>query len=126
MRSDVTSDPTQTSLEGRRVGVTEATGEAPSRWCPTSQFVHAGDVGQAVVGALDNPSSIGRSYNVTGPAQSLASLSRTFRRARGIRGSTIAIPLPVRVEWSNEAAETDLRLRFRSVEEGLAESFSGS
>ena len=85
-------------------------------------FVHAGDVAAAVVGALRNPATLGRAYNLTGPAHSLAHISRTLRRLQGIGGPTLAIWLPLAVRWSNEAARRDLSVTFRSVEDGIAES----
>ena len=85
-------------------------------------FVHAGDVADAVTRALACVDCIGLAYNVTGQAQSIASITRVFRRLIGAGGPTIAIPLPITVEWSNDAIRRDLGLVFRSIESGIAES----
>lgn len=95
------------------------------RVVPTLQMphVHARDVAAAVAGALLNPVSVGRAYNVTGPPHSLWSVARAARRALGRGPWLLPVPVPVRFRFDNEAAERDLGVRFRSVEDGMREAF---
>ncbi|HHO54228.1 MAG TPA: NAD-dependent epimerase/dehydratase family protein [Deltaproteobacteria bacterium] len=86
--------------------------------------VHAGDVAAAVVGALVNEQSIGRAYNVTDAPRSLLSVARTVRAIRGHGPVLIGIPLPLWIAWDNSAAQRDLGVRYRSLDDGMREALA--
>lgn len=83
--------------------------------------VHAGDVAAAVSGALQNPASAGRAYNVTGPSVSPWHVLREWKARAGHGPALIPIPLPVWVDFDDGAAERDLGFRARSIGEGIDE-----
>jgi nucleoside-diphosphate-sugar epimerase len=87
--------------------------------------VHAGDVAQAVVGALANDDSAGQAYNLAGPPTSPYETMRTLRRLAG-RGPRVLLPLPlpIWVQFDTTAAQRDLGFTARSLQEGLAEVLS--
>jgi nucleoside-diphosphate-sugar epimerase len=96
------------------------------RMIPTVRLphVHAGDVAQAVCGALANPASIGKAYNITGEPLSLLEVARAVRQTTGARTWLIPVPLPLWMAWDNSAAEADLGVRYRSLADGLREAFA--
>jgi len=83
--------------------------------------VHAGDVAGAIAGALANPASHGRAYNVTGPCVSLWEVLRTWKRKVGRGPVLLPVPVPVWVDFDDGAAARDLGFRPRSVAEGIDE-----
>lgn len=113
-------------------------------------WVHAGDVARAVVGALANPASAGRAYNLAGPPVSQHRFLREMRRLLGDlsrdRADTAApgdrtgsapragsprklpillpVPLPVWVRYDTSAAERDLGFHPRPLVDGLREALS--
>lgn len=84
--------------------------------------VHAGDVAQAVCGALDNPASCGRAYNVTGEPVSLYTLAGAVREVTGASGWLLPLPVPLWLGWDNTAATRDLGVRYRPLRDGLVEA----
>ncbi|MEL6344286.1 MAG: NAD-dependent epimerase/dehydratase family protein [Myxococcota bacterium] len=86
--------------------------------------VHAGDVGAAVVGALRNPNTAGRAYNLAGPPVSLLSIMRTLRQIAGRGPWLVPIPLPVWVAYDTRAAARDLGFQARPLEAGLREAMA--
>lgn len=86
--------------------------------------VYVRDVVEAIAGALANPASIGRAYNVTGPPRSFTSVARAARAALGRGPWIVPLPVPVAFVFDNEGATRDLGVRFRSVEDGMRETFS--
>lgn len=87
--------------------------------------VHAADVAQAVCGALANPESGGRAYNVTGESVTLSRLVRAAREALGIGGLLLPIPAgrQTGLFCDDSAAERDLGFVSRSIEAGLNEAY---
>lgn len=83
--------------------------------------VHAGDVAEAALRALERPASIGRAYNVTGESVGIYELLRAWRRQTGAGPWLLPIPVPVRVAFDNRRVQSELGLRFRSLEDGLQE-----
>ncbi len=93
----------------------------PVLFAPTVSIphAHAGDVAQAIAGALDTPGSFGRAYNTTGPSVSVYAFLCAWKRLAGGGPLLVPIPVPVRVAYDNRAAERDLGVRWRAVEEGI-------
>ncbi|TNF27790.1 MAG: SDR family NAD(P)-dependent oxidoreductase [Deltaproteobacteria bacterium] len=87
-------------------------------------WVHAGDVAMAVVGALDNPSSAGRAYNVAGPPVSLYRVLSAMKRALDKPTLLVPVPVPIWVRFDTAAAERDLGFTARPLAEGIAEAMS--
>ncbi|MFT7521030.1 MAG: nucleoside-diphosphate-sugar epimerase [Kiritimatiellia bacterium] len=87
-------------------------------------FVHARDVGDAVVGALRNDASAGKGYNLAGPALSPYTLMRALKTISGRGPLLIPVPLPVWVQFDTTAARTDLGFTPRPIADGLAESLA--
>lgn len=85
--------------------------------------VHAGDVATAAAGALANPASAGRAYNVTGPSVSTYDVLAAWKRVTGRGPILVPLPIPVWVAFDDGAAERDLGFRARGLDEGLAEVF---
>ncbi|MBX2801631.1 MAG: NAD-dependent epimerase/dehydratase family protein [Myxococcales bacterium] len=87
--------------------------------------VHAADVGSAVVGALANPRSIGRAYNVTGDPVSLWRVARAARQALHAKTVLLPLPVPLWLAWDNADTRDDLGVRFRSITSGMREALGG-
>jgi uncharacterized protein YbjT (DUF2867 family) len=88
-------------------------------------MVHAGDVAAAVAGALSNPASVGRAYNLAGPPRTLPLLLGELRRLSGRGPLVMPVPVPLWVGYDTAAAERDLGFRSRPLEEGLREVLAG-
>ncbi len=88
---------------------------------PTVQLphVHAGDVALAARGALENPASAGRSYNVTGNSVSIRAFLKAWKQARGSSTVLIPLPVPVRIAFDDSAAERDLGFSSRPISEAV-------
>lgn len=90
---------------------------------PSIRFpvVYAGDVADAVVGALKNDASIGQAYNVGGADLQLADLVQAIASSVPRKRSVYALPLPVSIRIDNRKAERDLGFRNRPFAEGVRE-----
>lgn len=84
-------------------------------------FVYAGDVADAVVGALRNDASIGQAYNVGGAGHQVADFLKAVVSAAGHGPKVLGLPMPVRIRIDNSKAEHDIGFRNRLPEEALAE-----
>jgi nucleoside-diphosphate-sugar epimerase len=84
-------------------------------------MVHAGDVASAVAQALENPASVGRSYNLAGSPKTLPLMLAILRRLSGRGPLVLPIPLPLWVGYDTAAAARDLAFVARPLEEGLRE-----
>ncbi len=91
---------------------------APTMGLP---HVHAADVAVACGGALDDPISVGRAYNVAGPRTSPFEALTALGAALGSSCRVLPIPVPLWVEFDDSAATRDLGYRPRSVVEGMLE-----
>lgn len=93
-------------------------------------WVHAGDVAKAVVAALANPASIGKAYNMTGPAvpqYAFMAAMRDALRAKGEHAARlIPVPVPVWVRYDTSAAARDLAFAPRTLADGMREVFESS
>lgn len=90
-------------------------------------LVHAGDVALAVVGALENPRSVGEAYNLSGPPTPLPEVFRELVRQGAAPGRPpiiLSLPLPIWVGFDTSKAERDLGFRARSLKEGFAEALA--
>ncbi|MEZ4237350.1 MAG: NAD(P)-dependent oxidoreductase [Myxococcota bacterium] len=98
---------------------------AAARWrlVPTVRLphVHAGDVARAVAGALENPASEGRAYNVTGDSVSLLDVARAVRQQTGSRTCLLPVPVPLWLACDDATTERDLGVQYRSLAEGVRE-----
>lgn len=81
-------------------------------------FVHARDVADAAVAALDRPASIGRAYLLAGPPVPVADVLAHIRDAQGHRGLHLRLPLPLGVTYDTAAARRDLGFSPRPWREG--------
>jgi nucleoside-diphosphate-sugar epimerase len=84
-------------------------------------FVYAGDVADAVTGALGNDASIGQAYNVCGTAHQFADFVKAVVAAQGRRTLVLGIPLPMGLDADNSKAERDIGFRSRPLAQALAE-----
>ena len=84
-------------------------------------FVYAGDVADAVVGALHNDASIGQAYNVGGTVHQFSTFVKAVRSATGKKSLILSLPLPVRIRVDNTKAERDIGFRSRPLAEALGQ-----
>lgn len=84
-------------------------------------FVYAGDVANAVTGALENDSSIGEAYNVGGDSHQFSDLLKALTSVLGRKPKVLSIPLPISVNVDNSKAERDIGFKNRSLESAMAE-----
>jgi len=88
---------------------------APSVRVP---FVHARDVADSAVAALDRPVSHGRAYILAGPPVSYAAVLGHIRSEAGHSGLLLPLPLPLGVRFDTTAARRDLGFSPRDWREG--------
>ena len=95
----------------------------PVAFAPTIgiPMVHAGDVADAVVAAIAQPTLAGRAFNLAGPPTSIVTIMRTLTRINGRGPFIVPIPLPFWVAYDTTAAHRHLNFRSRPLEEGLRE-----
>lgn len=93
---------------------------APTAGLPA---VWAGDVASAVLGALDNPASAGRAYNLAGPPERLSRILAEVKARRG-GGLIVPIPVPAWVAYDTSAAARDLGFRPTPLGAGLDAALS--
>lgn len=84
-------------------------------------IVYAGDVADAVVGALRNDASIGQAYNVGGENIQVAEFMKALREVVPSAPRVMAVPLPVGVKIDNSKAARDIGFRNRPFVEALRE-----
>jgi nucleoside-diphosphate-sugar epimerase len=84
-------------------------------------FVYAGDVADAVVGALANDASIGQAYNVCGTHHQFSRFVQAVAAAQGRRTPVLGLPLPLGLAVDNAKAERDIGFRSRPLAQALAE-----
>lgn len=87
-------------------------------------LVYAGDVAQAVVGALKNDASIGRAYNTGGTDATLYDFMRAWKNVTGQK-TPLLLPIPGPSFWvDNRRAEQDLGFHNRPFADALREIFA--
>lgn len=84
-------------------------------------IVYAGDVADAVVGALKNDASIGQAYNVGGENIQVAEFLKALHEVVPASPRVYALPIPIGVKIDNSKAARDLGFRNRSFTDGLRE-----
>jgi nucleoside-diphosphate-sugar epimerase len=93
---------------------------------PSIRFpvVYAGDVADAVVGALKNDASIGQAYNVGGADLQIADIVQAVAEQVPNKRKVFALRLPLSIRIDNSKAERDLGFRNRPFAEGIREVLS--
>lgn len=84
-------------------------------------IVYAGDVADAVVGALKNEASIGQAYNVGGENIQVAEFMKALHTVVPTAPKVFALPIPMGVKIDNSKAERDLGFRNRPFADALRE-----
>lgn len=84
-------------------------------------FVYAGDVADAVRGAIANDASIGHAYNVCGDSHQFASFIKAAAHASGQRKLILPLPMPFGFRVNNEKAARDLGFRNQPMPHAMAE-----
>ena len=87
----------------------------------TLPFVYAGDIADAVVGAIQNDASIGESYNVCGEGHQFSTFFKALVKAKGYGPKVLSAPLPIAIRTDNSKAERDLGFKNRPIEVALKE-----
>ncbi len=82
-------------------------------------FVYAGDIADAVVGAIANDASIGESYNVCGAGHQFSDFLKAVIVAKGHGPKLIAAPFPIAIRTDSSKAERDLGFKNRPIEQAL-------
>ncbi|HET6332540.1 MAG TPA: NAD-dependent epimerase/dehydratase family protein [Polyangiales bacterium] len=86
-------------------------------------FVHAGDVANAVVGALRNDASADKAYLIAGRDESVESFMRAWKTVTNARGALLPLPLGQGFRVDTSLAEREIEFSNRSYEAGLKETF---
>jgi nucleoside-diphosphate-sugar epimerase len=76
-------------------------------------------VAGAVAGAIENPDSIGKAYNVTGVNASIFDALTIWKRLAGAGPRLIRVPVPLTMGFDDADAVRDLGFSARSLEEGI-------
>lgn len=84
-------------------------------------FVYAGDVADAVAGALGRDGSIGQAYNVCGTQHQFAAFMKAVAAIGQRRTPVLGLPLPVGLRVDNGKAEREIGFRSRPLHEALSE-----
>lgn len=87
----------------------------------TFPIVYAGDVADAVVGALRQDKSLGQAYNVGGDNVPLAQFGRAILRALSRKPLVLFLPLPFGFRIDNRKAEREIGFRNRPFDEAMRE-----
>jgi dihydroflavonol-4-reductase len=87
-------------------------------------FVYAGDVANAVVGALRNDGSGGKAYLIAGRSDTLYDFVKGWQLAAGKRNLVYPLPLPIGMRIDCSAAERDLGFSNVAYADGLRASFA--
>jgi len=86
-------------------------------------FVYAGDVANAVVGALRNDDSAGKAYLIAGRDESVESFLRAWKNVTQSKGALLPIPLGSGFRIDTSLAARELGFENRPYEEGLRQTF---
>ena len=87
-------------------------------------FVYAGDVANAVVGALRNDASAGKAYLTAGRPDTIYDFLSAYKRVSGNRAWLMRIPIPTGMRIDCSLAERDLGFSNVPYDEGLAACFA--
>jgi nucleoside-diphosphate-sugar epimerase len=86
-------------------------------------LVYAGDVANAVVGALRNDASAGKAYLIAGRDDTVESFLRAWKSVTQSKGAILPIPLGRGFRIDTSLAEREIGFKNRPYEEGLRETF---
>jgi nucleoside-diphosphate-sugar epimerase len=86
-------------------------------------FVHAGDVANAVVGALRNDEAAGKVYLIAGRDEPIEAFLRAWRTVMNVRAPLLPLPLGSGFRVDTSLAEHEIAFSNRSYEAGLKETF---
>ncbi|PCJ44681.1 MAG: epimerase [Moraxellaceae bacterium] len=84
-------------------------------------FVYAGDVANAVVGALENDSSIGEAYNVGGDIHQVSDVLGALISVLDKKPKLFSLPLPISIKVDNSKAERDIGFKNCPLEIAMEE-----
>lgn len=84
-------------------------------------FVYAGDVADAVVGALANDASIGQSYNVCGAGHQFSDFFKAVIVAKGYGPKLLTAPFPIAIRTDSSKAEREIGFHNRPIDQALRE-----
>lgn len=87
-------------------------------------LVYAGDIADAVVGALENDKSGGSAYNTTGDGRDFADFLSAWHEASGKGARVFKIPVGLGVKFNFDKAERELHFRNKPFVEALREVFA--
>jgi nucleoside-diphosphate-sugar epimerase len=88
-------------------------------------LVYGGDVAEAIALALENPTAIGKSYNVTGDDLPLRDFVAAWRAAGGpFNNIKLPLPVPMSEVFDNSLAKKELGWTNRSFVDALRETFA--
>jgi nucleoside-diphosphate-sugar epimerase len=93
---------------------------APSLHFP---FVYAGDVANAVLGALRNDASSGKAYLIAGRDEPIGSFLLAWKNVTNARGTLLPLPLGQGFRVDTSLAEREIAFSNRTYEAGLKETF---
>jgi nucleoside-diphosphate-sugar epimerase len=94
---------------------------APRFWFP---FVHAGDIANAVVGALRNDASAGQAYLTAGRSATLYDFMKAWQQAANTRNWVVPLPLGTGVYVDCSRAEREIGFANKPYVDGLREVFT--
>ncbi|MET0388396.1 MAG: NAD(P)-dependent oxidoreductase [Polyangiales bacterium] len=86
-------------------------------------FVYAGDIADAVVGALRNDATAGKAYLTAGRDDTVESFLRAWKQVTQSKAVIVPLPLGRGFRVDTSAAERDLGFRNLSYEQGLTQTF---
>lgn len=97
--------------------------KAPFLPIPNVYFpiVYAGDVADAVVGALKNEISVGQAYNVGGAKRKVGEFFQAVADVLPNHPKILPIPMPITIGIDNSKAEREIGFRNRSFAEAMRE-----
>jgi nucleoside-diphosphate-sugar epimerase len=93
---------------------------APSLHFP---FVYAGDVANAVVGALRNDGSAGKAYLIAGRDEPVGDFLRAWKTVTNAKGAILPLPLGRGFRIDTSLAEKEISFSNRTYEAGLKATF---
>jgi nucleoside-diphosphate-sugar epimerase len=93
---------------------------APSLHFP---FVYAGDVANAVVGALRNDASAGKAYLIAGRDEPIGDFLRAWKNVTNAKGAILPLPLGRGFRIDTSLAEREIAFTNRTYEAGLKATF---
>jgi dihydroflavonol-4-reductase len=86
-------------------------------------FVYAGDVADAVVGALKNDASANKSYLIAGRDDTVESFFRAYKAVSQSRALLVPVPLGKGFRVDTSLAEREIGFHNTPYEQGLAQTF---